>query len=318
MLSIIIPCYNVSDFIDEALETLLGQPYTINQDFEIICVDDHSNDDTLSRLQRHKDSGIRVISLKKNQGVSHARNIGMRSALGDFIWFFDADDMASPTSMQTIFNSITLCNNIDAVRFHASYIKEQSKIGNIITINQKPTKDNLYCFVIKRSFLLEKNISFCETMTYSEDVAFICLCFINEMRIKDIHTTLYYYRQRESSLMHNRNEVQYIKSICELPYYYNEYKTSYGLSLSNVQQHRLQELIFDATQACLMHAVKRSSIELKKIVNNLSSFGLYPYPLRWNLLSFKHGVLSAISKSRYLFVPVYGYLLTLNKLITKR
>lgn len=318
MLSIIIPCYNVYGFIDEALDSLLNQPYTINQDFEIICVDDHSNDGTLSRLNHYKKSGVRIISLEKNGGVSHARNAGMHYAHGDFIWFFDADDIAAPGSMQIIFSSITSHKEIDALRFPAIYVEEQSRIENIIIINRKPTKDNLYCFVIKHSFLFEKNISFCERMTYSEDVAFLCLCFINEMRIKDISTPLYYYRQRLSSLMHNRNEIKHFKSICQLPCYYNDYKAANWLLLSDNQRRKLQGLIFDATQACLIHAVKRPTTELKKIVNNLSFLGLYPYPLRWNLLSLEHGILTVLSKSRYLLLPIYGYLLTLNRIILKR
>lgn len=316
MLSIIIPCYNVSNFIDEALSSLLRQPYTIGEDFEIICIDDCSTDETLSRLRLYENAGVQIISLEKNAGVSHARNVGIQHACGDFIWFFDADDMASSNSMEMIFRCIDQ-KNIDAIRFQAAYVEEKSGIENIFTINQTPTKNNLYCFVFNRSFLFEKNISFCETMTYSEDVAFICLCFINEMRIKDISAVLYYYRQRSSSLMHKKNETIYFKSICYLPYYYNEYKTNNWLSLSASQQHKLQELIYDATQACLMHVVKRTSAELQRIVKDLSRDGLYPYPIRWNLLTTKHGVLASISKSRYLFAPVYGYLLGLNILMGK-
>lgn len=318
MLSIVIPCYNIAAFIGAALDSLLKQPYTINKDFEIICVDDCSTDDTLLQLHQYDQYGIKIIALDKNAGVSHARNEGLKHANGDFIWFFDADDLAASISIQTIFNALsTSATDIDAIRFYASYVEENSSIDDIKIIKQAPTNDNLYCFVIRHSFLSDKNISFCDDMTYSEDVAFICLCYINDMRIKEVPITLYYYRQRATSLMHSRNETKHFNSICRLPYYYAEYKEINRLKISDNQLKKLTSLVYDATQGCLMHAVKQPAETLTSVVENLRCSGLYPYPIRWNLLSMKYGIKVAFSKSIFLLAPVHQYLLMLNKFLSK-
>lgn len=90
--SVIIPNYNKSKFIGECLDSVLNQTYKC---LEIIVVDDCSTDGSMVFLQEieKKYSNIRVISLKKNRGVSYARNIGAREAKYDIITFLDSDDI---------------------------------------------------------------------------------------------------------------------------------------------------------------------------------------------------------------------------------
>lgn len=92
MISVIIPCYNSEQYIDECIASVFAQNYS---DYEIICVNDGSTDSTLSLLEKWSvlyPSKIRIFTTE-NQGAGKARNLGLKNALGDYIQFLDADDV---------------------------------------------------------------------------------------------------------------------------------------------------------------------------------------------------------------------------------
>lgn len=91
MVSVIVPVRNCRAYIDEAIRSIISQSYA---DFELIVVDDGSDDDDYSRL-KNVDSRIRVVRLE-GYGVSRARNVGMSLASGKYIAFLDADDIWFP------------------------------------------------------------------------------------------------------------------------------------------------------------------------------------------------------------------------------
>jgi glycosyltransferase involved in cell wall biosynthesis len=92
LLSITMATYNVEEFIAKSIESILSQTY---QDFELICIDDGSKDNTLRILREFEtsDSRIKVISKKKNQGLAVARNESLKLAIGKYITFLDGDDI---------------------------------------------------------------------------------------------------------------------------------------------------------------------------------------------------------------------------------
>ena len=87
--SVIIPVHNSSKYLSECINSVVNQTY---KNIEIIVVDDNSNDSSLSIINSYKDKRIKVIKLKKNMGVSIARNKGVIKASGDYICFIDSDD----------------------------------------------------------------------------------------------------------------------------------------------------------------------------------------------------------------------------------
>lgn len=94
--SIIIPAYNLENYIAAALQSVLVQTF---QDFEIIIVDDGSSDETVSIIQSFHDPRIRLVS-QVNSGVSRARNAGMKKAVGAYIAFLDGDDYWYPEHLE--------------------------------------------------------------------------------------------------------------------------------------------------------------------------------------------------------------------------
>lgn len=104
MFSVVIPCYNASSFIEHSLESLFFQSYT---NWEAICVNDGSIDNTLVLLEKYakKDSRIRIYT-QTNQGAAEARTYGVMKAIGNYILFLDADDELSFDALQVIVNRL--------------------------------------------------------------------------------------------------------------------------------------------------------------------------------------------------------------------
>lgn len=99
LVSIITPAYNCDQYIAETIHSVLNQTYS---QWEMIIVDDASTDNTVKILESYimKDDRIKVISLKGNQGVANARNVGMRNARGRYLAFLDSDDIWNENKLE--------------------------------------------------------------------------------------------------------------------------------------------------------------------------------------------------------------------------
>ena len=114
-ISIIIPVYNVEKFLSECLDSILYQTF---QNFEIICVDDGSYDNSLNILHKYKSKDNRFIILKqKHSGAGAARNLGIKYAKSKYLQFLDADDCFEPTFLEEMYRhaekfnaDITVCS----------------------------------------------------------------------------------------------------------------------------------------------------------------------------------------------------------------
>jgi teichuronic acid biosynthesis glycosyltransferase TuaG len=98
LVSTIMPAYNCAGSIASAIESILSQSYP---DWELVVVDDKSNDNTaeIAREFAARDSRIRVLCKSKNEGVARARNYGLAAARGQYVSFLDADDLWMPEKL---------------------------------------------------------------------------------------------------------------------------------------------------------------------------------------------------------------------------
>ena len=93
-ISVIVPVYNVSNYLNQCIQSILSQSF---KDFELIVVDDGSTDDSLEKCERWVCNDNRINLIKQsNQGLSKARNSGIRVAKGDYLVFVDSDDWIEP------------------------------------------------------------------------------------------------------------------------------------------------------------------------------------------------------------------------------
>lgn len=98
-ISVLIACYNSAAYVEAAIQSVLDQSF---QDFEIVVVNDGSTDDTRAILSRFKDPRVKIIS-QPNRGASSARNAAFSAANGDFVIYFDADDIMHPDHLRALY-----------------------------------------------------------------------------------------------------------------------------------------------------------------------------------------------------------------------
>ena len=113
-ISIIIPVFNVEEYLRECLDSVVNQSF---KDVEIICINDGSTDNSLNILNEYasKDDRFKIIS-QKNFGQGHARKVGLDEAIGDYVLFLDSDDFLELNTFELLYDNI-LSNNSDVVLF---------------------------------------------------------------------------------------------------------------------------------------------------------------------------------------------------------
>lgn len=115
------PAHNAAEFIDDAIHSVLGQTY---ENWELLVVDDASDDNTLEVVKQFGDARIRVIKSLRNGGAAKARNRGVRAARGAVLCFIDADDLWQPGKLAA---QLEFMKEKDAAFVFASYVFADSK-----------------------------------------------------------------------------------------------------------------------------------------------------------------------------------------------
>lgn len=211
-LSIIIPIYNVAEYLDNTVRSVLAQTF---QDFELILVDDGSTDGSGDICDRfaQADSRIRVIH-QKNAGVSAARNTGLDAAQGEFIGWVDSDDLIEPDMYAHL---LALAEKYDAQIVQCEHDRLDSLNGSprtgAVTVLDGPafvrrifTKQGgrytnqvaLWSKIYKKE--LFDGIRFPVGQTFEDDQQVYKVC-LKAQTIVDIPDVLYHYIRRENSII---------------------------------------------------------------------------------------------------------------------
>lgn len=216
--SIIIPCYNLEEYIHNTVNSVLKQTF---QNFEIILIDDGSKDNTSKIITEYskKDSRIKAIC-KVNEGVSKARNTGVREARGKYIYFLDGDDIVEENLLIRAVE-IFKDNNIGIWSFGYRKIINKKKIKYSEDVyNQKifSSKEFLRLFLNKKvsqcmcSFIVKKELikkfKFDETLKLGEDLYYqINILLINNIFIYYSSDIFFNYLFRQNSAVNKKSEV---------------------------------------------------------------------------------------------------------------
>ena len=235
MLSIVVPVYNVSAFLDKCVESIINQTYN---DLEIILVDDGSTDDSGKKcdLFAEKDSRIKVIH-KKNGGLMSAWKTGVTKACGDYIGFVDSDDYIDSNMFEVLLSSaeennadIALCGLIREYDTHFEketfYLKSgvynrteiETQVFPIMVSNgtmlNRGLSPNRVTKLFKKELLLN-NLEFCdERISLGEDLVttFACMCDVQTLVILDDFFP-YHYKIRGTSIMGGYNPDFFAQSL---------------------------------------------------------------------------------------------------------
>ena len=223
MISIIIPVFNTEKYVRECLESVLNQ--TISN-YEIICIDDSSEDKSLQIVNEYmmSDSRIRLIENKTNKGLSAVRNCGIRNAKGKYILFLDSDDLMREDALEMISDRAELYG-ADIVQFDYHHLFEEGvnvwyrePKGNyhglegvysgkefFIELITNHIFEGQVCFrLFRRDFLLENGLFFYEGILH-EDYLFSFLCFMSAQKVVCCDQDLYTYRKHPKGITNRKD-----------------------------------------------------------------------------------------------------------------
>ena len=224
-LSIIIPVYNVQNYLKKCINSIINQKITYN--YEVILIDDGSEDEsgTICDEYSQKYNFIKTIH-KTNEGVSSARNVGLKNSCGRYILFIDSDDTLIDNVIDKTL-SILEKNNIQLIQFNYNEVIEKNKEviqrGNsdeklISTIGKEKIlkeffKKNITISLWNKIFSREiiKDISFNEDIHHYEDKLFIFLAILNCKRYAQINILGYNYLKRKNSASYDLFKYSYLE-----------------------------------------------------------------------------------------------------------
>lgn len=208
-ISIVIPTYNHATFLARAIESVLFQTF---EDWELIIIDNYSSDRTSEILKDITDPRIRIFKFKNKGVIASSRNIGIRSAKGEWIAFLDSDDWWENTKLQLVFDHIN--PNVDFI-YHSLRVSTgnrfKDKFYNLKSMQYKSPvlKNLLLCgnkipnsSVVVRKMLLEK-ISF-----LSEDVDMIgCEDYNGWLRIANLTDQFLFINKKLGNYTHHSDGI---------------------------------------------------------------------------------------------------------------
>lgn len=214
MISIIVPVYNVEQFLTECIESVLRQTF---KDWELILVNDGSLDDSGKICNKYLQQDKRIFVIhKENGGLSDARNIGIESASGEYVMFLDSDDCVDCRILEILFENISITNaDISMCNFKEFALGEEVEshetlIQPYVVYEKKDFPNQIHlnykCMVVAWNKLYKKKI-FSEIRypvgRLHED-EFIILDLLEKCtRLVYTDQKLYFYLQRKESISHN-------------------------------------------------------------------------------------------------------------------
>jgi glycosyltransferase involved in cell wall biosynthesis len=194
-LSIIIPAYNVEDYIEKCITSIAEQEVD-NEFYEIIIVNDGSTDNSRERILTLMVSYKNIVLVdQENKGVSMARNAGINKANGDYLVFVDADDFIAPGSLASVLKHATFAKSqLTFLGFHSleesitptlsfQFMQDPSQIltgieaYNTLMKNLPRDPDSSVAVLFQKKFLREYGLQFTGNIPYLEDCEFMARVF---------------------------------------------------------------------------------------------------------------------------------------------
>lgn len=268
-ISIIIPVYNVEPYIERCFNSVVAQTYN-NQQIECLFIDDCSPDNCHTILERkieayQGDIDFKTIRHPENKGLSGARNTGVDSASGEYLYFFDSDDEITPNCIEHLVSLAQKHSQCDYVQGSAVWISAENTntFRNTITVNNEipelinassELQKRMLLFgelpviacnrLIKKDFILDNNLYFKQGIIH-EDEEWNIRAFNKINSISFTQEITYKYYTNECSITLNADKTNSIQS------YYESAKTAmriYNENKLNVYRYKALLIGFNVTK----------------------------------------------------------------------
>ena len=298
IISVIVPIYNVEDYLPTCLNSIAAQTF---KDIEVILVDDGSTDKSGEICDEfcNKDNRFHVIH-KKNEGVSSARNTGLDTTHGLFISFIDSDDYIHPKMLEILYNAIkeTGCDvSMVKTKYSGKDVNfEEIENKKPLIINQEKIFYNFFMyssndwqFISVFNKLYKKEIAnkYRFKGKIGEDATYNSTLFLDISKIALVDSNLYYYVQRNTSLMHNF--VSKGLYIGDIKTFYEIY-SKIPISLKKIRGYALQKTYKRMLSARYYGKGTTYEKETEKMINSIKGITLSDFtrnsfiPLKYRLI----------------------------------
>lgn len=278
--SIIIPVYNVEEYLDRCLKSILNQTYS---NYEVIIVNDGSPDNSDNIIKSYEKEDKRFKGYKKvNGGLSDARNYGLKYATGDYLIFIDADDYIENNYLKKINDVLEKNKDIDVLKFKIKLVDEGE---NLIRMENGLNKEGVtsfdelvkleflepaWSYVYKLSFWKENNFTYLKGMIH-EDFGLTPEILMKANKIYYLNSYLYNYVQRNGSIMSSNNKEKLHKKAYDMLYQYDRLiKINYNKD-TKVYKSFLANALISKTNTLDKEEQKKYKEELRKrkVIDNL-------------------------------------------------
>ena len=209
-LSIIVPVYNVQEYIERCANSLLNQTASPDN-YEVLFIIDGSKDKSeiilRNFLEQHSHKNVKIIQ-KENGGLSSARNLGIRNSKGDYVWFVDSDDWIENNSVEILLSNMHSNAEIILMTqyFHNTDFKQtlarqtsSHKVCSGAELFKEYPPICSVCYICNLSFLNSHNFRFYEGI-FHEDAEFTPKVLYTASLVQTIQTPLYHHYKREGSI----------------------------------------------------------------------------------------------------------------------
>ena len=277
LISVIIPVYNVEQYLEECVNSVLLQTY---KNIEIILVDDGSTDSSGNMCDYFagNNKNIRVIH-QKNGGLSAARNTGLSSAKGEYVYFLDSDDYIDKSAIEKLY-LIAEKDSSDIVFFDAhSFLHESDEEikQNYKRKNNYLTKSGIEIFaemqkngefhsavplmIIRRNLIVNNGVKFIPDIYY-EDMAFTFEALCLAKKVSQCAESLYFRRYRNNSIMTSAKNIKYFHSIVTVYKHILQFIEKNGLSENSAAKKYIVRIAYNVfnNYKALSNADKKSPI----------------------------------------------------------
>lgn len=294
-ISVIVPVYKVEQYLPKCINSILSQTFS---DFELLLIDDGSPDTSgkICNDYAAKDSRIRVFH-KENGGVSSARNLGLREALGEWVCFVDSDDWIEKDCFKVAYKYV-IDDQLDCLQFSYKRINSQ---GNVLITDSAETSvmnledyinKGVFCFrawgsIIRKSIIDSANLRFIEGLKLAEDQIFILTAIAHCKRIKRIQDIFYCYLFNENSATQNSRFLDVCDTIIAFSVF--QHKKLFNKYIDErILSHSIFALKLNDCKIPILYKT------LKRIDINTKISGLYSINMWFLRLMWKRGLLIAL------------------------
>jgi len=285
-LSVIIPTYNRVNFIAETLECILNQTL---KPYEIIVVDQNSQDNTVEFLKQNYAGKIILIENKGNRAPGAGRNLGLKAATGDYIQFFDSDDVMTKNKFLSQVTKLADSHSAGIYSPYVMSIKDSEKgwLQNSVILQSEDSKLGKHTlkqmlkgfFVPLPAYIFKKelidDIGFWREDIFAyEDYDYLFRMFANGLKPIFTNECCVFYRMHQNqitggSFTDNQRDQDKIKCLKKLISDFSDILSSREIAIAKTQIHRVESGVNSTNISSLMYNITNISLRIENKINRL-------------------------------------------------